>query len=257
MYHDLINWYWEEHRALQDSHPRMIEPLLREKESAIFELREQLGHTERSYLFEEGDSEVSLSQLDSRIRKLEDERYEIRHRLLVNSQRNSDEMNHEGLCQCATENAIGHSSDPDRMRAFLIIAVLVDQMMWTHFLQLYGKFEGSGFVFPKLFSHLTYGSRNMARADWFVYSHHGYDKKVNWEVTEEIAEILLNGLYSWFDQIVEGEKKRGFQQILEDVIREYYEPVNSDRLIPIVSKLVKPSDAYESDYYRQFLIKKI
>ena len=273
MHHDLIKWYWEEHSTPQESRPRIIEPLLREKESAIAKLHEELSHAERylvlqreqqlatdqgipTNLPEVSDWEATLDQLNSKIRKLEDERYEIRKRLLVNSQRNSDEMNHEGFCQCATENAIDHSSDPDRMRAFLIIAVLVDQVMWTHFFSLYGKFEGSGFAFPKLFSHLTYGSGNMARPDWFVYSHHGYDKKVNWEVTEKVAEILLNGLYSWFAQIGEGEKKRGFQQILEHTIEETYEPVNSDRLIPIISKLVKPSGNYQSNYYRAFLAKK-
>ena len=165
-------------------------------------------------------------------------------------------MNSRGFCQCATENAIDDSSDPDRMRAFLMISVLVDQMMWTHFLSLYGKLQGSGFVFPKLFWHPTF-PQNMGTPDWFAYSRHGYDKKVNWKVTEEVVEVLLNGLYSWFDQIGEGERKRGFQQILEDVVRvQGYGPINSERLIPIVSKLVKSGGDYESNFYKLFLIRK-
>ena len=146
MHHDLIKWYWDEHKTLQDSRP------------------------ERHYV-----------------------------------------MNDRGFCQCATENAIDHSSDPDRMRAFLMIAVLVDQLMWTHFLSLYGKLQESGFVFPKLFWHPTF-PQNMGKPDWFAYSHHGYDKKVNWKVTEEVAEILLTGLYSWFDQIGEGERNGAFSK---------------------------------------------
>ena len=270
MHHDLIKWYWEEHRTLQESRPRIIEPLLREKESAIAKLHEELSHAEKCLVRqreqqlatdqgiplnvpEGGDWEVTLDQINNRMRKLRRERAEIRERLYANPG-NNYVMNDRGFCQCATEDAIDHSSDPDRMRAFLMIAVLVDQVMWTHFLSLYGKLQGSGFVFPKLFWHPTF-PLNMGSPDWFAYSHHGYDKKVNWKVTEEVAEILLTGLYSWFDQIGRGEKKRGFQQILEHTIGETYEPVNSDRLIPIVSKLVKPSGDYQSNYYRAFLTK--
>jgi len=271
MHHDLIKWYWEEHRTLQESRPRIIEPLLREKESAIAKLHEELSHAERCLVLqreqqlatdqgiplnvpEAGDWEVTLDQINNRMRKLRRERAEIRERLDANPGSNYV-MNDRGFCQCATEDAIDHSSDPDRMRAFLMIAVLVDQMMWTHFLSLYGKLQESGFVFPKLFWHPTF-PQNMGKPDWFAYSHHGYDKKVNWKVTEEVAEILLTGLYSWFDQIGRGEKKRGFQQILEHTIEETYEPVNSDRLIPIVSKLVGQGDDCESRFFRLFLIRK-
>ena len=80
--------------------------------------------------------------------------------------------------------------------------------------------------------HAGYG---MASPSWFCVRYHGFDKKVNWEVVRDVAEILLNGLYSWFDQIGERERKRGFQQILEDVVRvQGYGPINSERLIPIV-----------------------
>ena len=271
MHHDLIKWCWEEHRTLQESRPRIIEPLLREKESAIAKLHEELSHAERCLVLqreqqlatdqgmptnvpEAGDWAVTLDQINNRMRKLRRERAEIRERLYANP-RNNYVMNDRGFCQCATEDAIDHSSDPDRMRAFLMIAVLVDQVMWTHFLSLYGKLQGSGFVFPKLFWHPTF-PLNMGSPDWFAYSHHGYDKKVNWKVTEEVAEILLTGLYSWFDQIGRGEKKRGFQQILEHTIEETYEPVNSDRLIPIVSKLVGQGDDCESRFFRLFLIRK-
>ena len=90
MHHDLIKWYWEEHRTLQESRPRIIEPLLREKESAIAKLREELSHAETSLdlqreqqlatdqgiptnLPEADDWEVTLDQLNSRMRKLKRE----------------------------------------------------------------------------------------------------------------------------------------------------------------------------------------
>ena len=38
-----------------------------------------------------------------------------------------------GLCQCSTENLIWVSADPDRMRAFFMIGVTIDQMMYTHY----------------------------------------------------------------------------------------------------------------------------
>ena len=60
-----------------------------------------------------------------------------------------------GFCQCHSEMIIKFSRDPKQMRAFMMIGVLIDQMMWTHFQHLYSDFEKT-FRYPKLYAHAPY-----------------------------------------------------------------------------------------------------
>ena len=92
----------------------------------------------------------------------------------------------DGTCQCGTEKIIDDSSNPDQMRSFMMIGVLIDQMMWTHLHEMYSSFN-SVFRYPKLNAH---GSPGMASPSWFTYTRHGYDKKVNWSVVSDVAQIL-------------------------------------------------------------------
>jgi|APSaa5957512622_1039677.scaffolds.fasta_scaffold12521_4 hypothetical protein len=46
-----------------------------------------------------------------------------------------------GLCQCATERFIIRSGDPKTARSFLMIGVLIDQIMFTHFRKIYDDFR--------------------------------------------------------------------------------------------------------------------
>jgi cell fate (sporulation/competence/biofilm development) regulator YmcA (YheA/YmcA/DUF963 family) len=251
MHHELIKWHWEEHKLLETNHPSKIKHALEGKQLERGDLLDQMQREKLSHSPEDNETGVSLNLLEGRINKVEKEQDELR-RVLAHYP-NYYVIDDKGYCQCTTERAIGYSREPDRMRAFLMIAVLIDQMMWTHFRYFYGEFLAAGFRFPKLNSHVGGG---MASPSWFCLPYHGFDKKVNWEAVRDVAEILLNGLYSWFDQIGQAERKRGFQQILGDVVKvQGYGPINSERLIPIVSKLVKPSGNYQSNFYKLFLIR--
>ena len=99
-----------------------------------------------SYPQEGYETGVSLNLLDGQINKVEEEQDELR-RVLAHYP-DHYVINDKGYCQCSTETAISYSREPDRMRAFLMIAVLIDQMMWTHFRYLYGEFLA--FLFNQL-----------------------------------------------------------------------------------------------------------
>ena len=96
--------------------------------------------------------------------------------------------NEDGICQCGTENLIKHSDNPNKMRTFLMIASFIDQMMYTHFHEVYLRFRAR-YRFPKLYSHATIVG--MANPGWLVYSYHGYDKMMDWKAARPIAIQLL------------------------------------------------------------------
>ena len=107
-----------------------------------------------------------------------------------------------GICQCSTEYFIDNSSSPYEMRSFLMIGIFIDQMMFTHFQDLYSAFLIK-YKYPKIYSHPTSG---MAKPSWFVYSYHGYDKKMKWESAKPIAEALCGDLYDWLYSFPCGEE---------------------------------------------------
>ena len=83
----------------------------------------------------------------------------------------------DGLCQCVTESFIMRSGDPKTARSFLMIGALIDQIMFTHFREIYDDFRDE-FRYPKLYAH-SFGG--MASPSWLVYSHHGFNKKIDWD----------------------------------------------------------------------------
>ena len=138
----------------------------------------------------------------------------------------------DGPCQCGTEQIIKDSSDPDQMRSFLMIGVLIDQMMWTHHSDCYSSFR-SVFRYPKLNAH---GSPGMASPSWFTYTRHGYDKKVNWSVVSDVAQILLTDLYQWFDREGSTDELARFQERLKQEVSWEFELVNNEKLMPIIER---------------------
>ena len=140
----------------------------------------------------------------------------------------------EGPCQCSTEKIIEDSRNPDRMRSFLMIGVLIDQMMWTHHYEMYSSFR-SVFRYPKLYTHWGGG---MASPGWFTYTGmDGRDKKINWTVVSEIAQALLSSLYEWFIKEGKTDELKGFQNWLKQESNQAFQSVNSMQLIPILEKL--------------------
>ena len=125
-------------------------------------------------------------------------------------------------CQCETEQIIKNSSSPDVIRPFMMVSILNDQMMWTHFRDEYDLFRDT-FKYPKLLSH---GVAGMASPSWFVYPYHNHDKLINWQVTSDITNILLLDFYKWFKNNVD-----------IDEVNNHFDKVSKDKLISIISKI--------------------
>lgn len=75
----------------------------------------------------------------------------------------------DGLCQCDTGRLIGMAADPDGMRAFLMVAVFIDQFVYSNYQAEYSEFRES-FRLPKLYLHAGVG---MASANHFAYNEEG------------------------------------------------------------------------------------
>ncbi len=121
----------------------------------------------------------------------------------------------DGLCQCESESLIKHSSNPDQMRAFLMVSVFVDQFFYTH-CNNYEHFR-SKFKLPKLYSHPVYGHHP---AEWFCYGIRGSEVSIDWAGVEKIAsiaiddikksEIISKGFFSKTRIILPGEIRMDF-----------------------------------------------
>lgn len=138
-----------------------------------------------------------------------------------------------GPCQCSTEKIVEDSSNPDQMRSFIMIGALIDQMMWTHRFEMYYSFS-SVFRYPKLYSHLTFG---MASPNWVAFTNRGYDEKVNWAVVSEVAQLLLNDLYQWFNREGTRDELSNFKERLKQEVSWEFESVNTHRLLPIIERI--------------------
>ena len=100
--------------------------------------------------------------------------------------------NSRGFCQCSTEQVIVRSKNPEEMRYFLMMGILIDQNIWN---KTRSEFE-SVFRYPKLFSHPdSMGSE--FPPTWFaenmVMRH-----KVNWNKVGEMFEIIFLDTKNWF-----------------------------------------------------------
>jgi hypothetical protein len=140
----------------------------------------------------------------------------------------------EELCQCGTEKVIEESSDSDLMRSFLLIGVLIDQMMYTHYPRNYNQFRGE-FKYPKLRAHGVYG---MTSPNWVACSFHGYDKKMNWGAVLSVAQALFEGLFIWFRNIDYGDDEIAkFKKILKEEIHMEFESENRKHLLSVIYQI--------------------
>jgi hypothetical protein len=114
----------------------------------------------------------------------------------------------DGLCQCGTEKVIEQSHKPTQMRSFFMISVFLDQMVHTHYQNIYGNFR-SIFRFPKLYSH---GGVGMASPSWFVYSYHKYDEKMDWQSAHDVAQPMVFDFLTWLE--IETESEATIEQFM-------------------------------------------
>jgi len=118
------------------------------------------------------------------------------------------------FCQCTSEQFIKRTKNPIEMRSFMTIGILIDQIIYSHFREIYGEFR-SIYKYPKINSH---GGGGCASPSWFINNKASGNKgwgemKVDWNSMRSIFEILFFDIKSWFlenNQVKNLEKFEGF-----------------------------------------------
>jgi hypothetical protein len=142
----------------------------------------------------------------------------------------------DGFCQCESESIIEKASNPYLMRAFLIIGVFTDQLIHRHHNRLHGQFS-SIFKYPKNHRCQTAG---MANANWFIYSYHGYDKKISWNRVAEVGEIILSDTIYWLELHEEHfDSSEWAIRHLYPEINHVFDAKNAKRISEIISKILR------------------
>ena len=118
----------------------------------------------------------------------------------------------DGFCQCSSEKIVRHSRDSDQMRAFLMIGVLIDEIMYSHLGQIYGAFREQ-FRYPKLHNH---GGGGMAHPGWFRYTAEKKNKEIDWKSVKSVSDSLLKELDQWFTSSGNEKEWNSFMQWWEN-----------------------------------------
>lgn len=133
------------------------------------------------------------------------------------------------ICMCATEGMIQSQQEPERMRAFLLVAVFLDQLVHSRFHSCHEDFY-QAFPVPKLLAH---GGCGCATPDWLIEHKHGFDTNVDWSLIEELASGALSEVLHLiqehrdittdeFEAIVSGEIADTFDQMHQDKLMQAF-----------------------------------
>jgi hypothetical protein len=135
--------------------------------------------------------------------------------------RNGERVHNEerGVCQCGTERLIESSRHPEEIRAFLLVGVFVDQLIYTHYGHLYAWFV-ERYRFPKLYAH---GGGGMASPSWLVYTRYGYDQLMDWSTGQSVADEIVKATVEFIRE-AEGDNQIGkFLEYCHDEINAEFE----------------------------------
>jgi hypothetical protein len=175
--------------------------------------------------FDHSTSSITLSSSDKV------QRMTNRFWMLNRSKQGQWHIDKDGLCQCGTEDVINRSADPGEMRAFLMVSVFVDQMIYTHYQLWYREFRAKR-RFPKLYSHGGYG---MMSASWLVYPGHDYNLMLDWGRAQSVASSIVVDLFLVMNTISSGQfDKHEFYQISKHEIIEGFHPLTSGKFLNLL-----------------------
>lgn len=133
----------------------------------------------------------------------------------------------EGICQCGTAEFIRDCGNPGRMHAFLLAAVFIDQMMYTHCQDIYREFRRA-MRLPKLTGHPYCG---MASPSWLVCErermpHYSTDR------VEEMFGVLVGALDELLREIPDGARYASrFVEAMEAEIEAEFDPMDAPQII--------------------------
>jgi len=120
------------------------------------------------------------------------------------------------MCQCTSEKFIRRSKNPIEMRSLLLVGVLIDQIIYSHFGEIYDDFRMT-YKYPKLRSH---GGGGCASPNWFIDnissgSRVFGDIKVDWSSIRDVYEILFFDTRNWFLENNQVESLQKFETLMK------------------------------------------
>ena len=145
------------------------------------------------------------------------------------------------LCQCTSEQFIKRTNNPIEMRSFLTIGVLIDQIIYSHFSEIYDEFR-SIYKYPKIRSHPGGGC---ASPSWFIDNISSGNTvwgeiKVDWNSMSNIFEILFFDIKSWFLENNKIEKFENFERLLcTEVDLSFHDSSNEVLFKNMIEKIFK------------------
>lgn len=141
------------------------------------------------------------------------------------------------VCQCGTEKCIQRSRSPETMRAFLLVSIFLDQFVEKHYPHRYEAYR-QRYPTPKLLAHIGDGH---VSASWLIYSRHGYDQKIAWDIAGQIGADLLDALSSFLHACNETLRRDAFNAELKTMINQDFEPQH----LPLVYKVFQLDNSTE------------
>ena len=149
---------------------------------------------------------------------------------------NHYKKNELGFCQCYSEEFIGTSSNPKLMRSFMLCATFFDQFFFTHYQYIYKEFS-SEFDFPKIYAH---GLGGHASPSWFVYRHHGFDKKADWDIIKDVLRIISRDIMGWI-RSKHSNEYRGIlkNRLYQEIYHEFEEFPDAVLINSTIEKFIK------------------
>ena len=145
------------------------------------------------------------------------------------------------FCQCSSEAFIKKTKNPIEMRSFLTNGVLIDQIIYTHFSEIYREFR-SVYKYPKIRSHIGGGC---ASPGWFIDNkssgNSGWGEiEVDWNSMRNIFQILFFDIKSWFLENDKIKKFENFERLLcIEVDSNFYDSPNEVLFKNMIKKIFK------------------
>jgi len=120
------------------------------------------------------------------------------------------------MCQCTSEKFIRRAKNPIEMRSLLLIGVLIDQVIYSHFSEIYDDFRMI-FKHPKLGFH---GGGGCASPNWFIDNEASGNRvfgdiKVEWNSIRDVYEILFFDTSDWFLENYQVESLQKFETLMK------------------------------------------
>lgn len=112
------------------------------------------------------------------------------------------------------------------MRAFLLVAVFLDQLVHSRFHSCHEKFY-QAFPVPKLLAH---GGCGCATPDWLIEHKHGFDEDVDWLLIEELATGALSEALNLIQKRYDVSVPE-FEAMVRNEITDTFDQMHQNKLI--------------------------